>query len=158
MSQDKTSGFSTITFLNYKSIPPVSSKQIISSNQGYLLMVHQTYLLSCESPRLSTSLLRLRTVWAPVPAPSCAPNPAALPVQSTLRIKVDVVCLLKVLALLFFPWESSPLLSGPLTGHGVTQILPPLPKCGVPHHVDHMTSQAVQDAVNRGEGAAGAGQ
>lgn len=53
---------------------------------------------------------------------------------------------------------SCPLPSGTLTGHFVTQILPPLPKRGVSHHVDNVASQAAQDAVNSGEGAAGAGQ
>lgn len=45
-----------------------------------------------------------------------------------------------------------------LTGHGVTQILPPLAQRGVPHHVDDAASQAAHDAAHRGEGAAGAGQ
>lgn len=53
---------------------------------------------------------------------------------------------------------SSPLPSQPLTGDLVSQILPPLPKRGVPDHVDDVASQAAQDAVSSGEGAAGAGQ
>lgn len=53
---------------------------------------------------------------------------------------------------------SCPLPSPPLTGHGVLQILPPLPKRGVSHHVDNAASQAAQDVVHSREGAAGAGQ
>lgn len=45
-----------------------------------------------------------------------------------------------------------------LTGHFVTQIFPPLPECGVPHHVDDVASQAAQDAIDSGEGLVGAGQ
>lgn len=38
----------------------------------------------------------------------------------------------------------------PLIAHGVSQVLPSLLKCGVPHRVA-MASQKAQDAVNSGE-------